>query len=124
MLAAAALGLSHLRPHLYGMRHGGVSDDLLSQRRSQEQVYRRGRWAVPSSMRRYAKETALLRELQGVHPDVYAFGDLVARSFSLLIERGFAGAGLQRLIPASLLAAIMGGPSQPRRVRRRPASRS
>ena len=124
MLAAAALGLSHLRPHLYGMRHGGVSDDLLSQRRSQEQVYRRGRWAVPSSMRRYAKETALLRELQGVHPDVYAFGDLVAQSFSLLIERGFAGAGLQRLIPASLLAAIMGGPSQPRRVRRRPASRS
>eukprot|EP00959_Pyramimonas_sp_CCMP1952_P090901 1902991-Pyramimonas_sp.AAC.1 len=64
-LAATALGINHLRPHLHGMRHGGVSDDLLTQRRSMEQVFRRGRWAVISSMRRYAKETALLRELQG-----------------------------------------------------------
>eukprot|EP00959_Pyramimonas_sp_CCMP1952_P156245 3267911-Pyramimonas_sp.AAC.1 len=52
-------------------------------------------------MRRCAKETALLRELQGVHPDVYAFGDLVAQHFCLLVEKGFLGARLQQLIPAS-----------------------
>ena len=124
-LAAAALGISHLRPHLYGLRHGGVSDDLLSQRRSQEQTFRRGRWAVMSSMRRYAKETALLRELQGVHPDVYAFGALVEQNFCLLIEKGFLGAGLQLRIPASLAASVLAGPSvRATKVRKRPAASS
>ncbi|CAK0810940.1 unnamed protein product [Prorocentrum cordatum] len=76
-LAATTLGINHLRPHLYGMGHGGVSDDLLTQRRSMERVFRRGRWAVMSSMRRCAKEAALLRELQGGAEDVYAVGHLV-----------------------------------------------
>jgi len=122
-LAAATLGISKLRPHLYGLRHGGVSDDLLSQRRTQEQVFRRGRWAVPSSMRRYAKETALLRELEGVHPDVYALGHLVAHNFCLLLENGFIGANLQHLVPARLAAALLAASPTGHTAMRRPASR-
>ena len=122
-LAAATLGISKLRPHLCGLRHGWMSDDLLSQRRTQEQVFRRGRWTVPSSMRLYAKETALLRELDRVHPDVYALGDLVAQNFCLLLVKGFVGANLQHLVPAQLAAALLAVSPTGRTAMRRPASR-
>jgi len=78
---------------------------------------------VPSSMRRYAKETALLRELEGVHPDVYTLGDLVAQNFCLLLEKGFIGANLQHLVPARLAAALLAASPTGHTAMRRPASR-
>ncbi|CAK0840721.1 unnamed protein product, partial [Prorocentrum cordatum] len=52
--------------------------------------------------------------------DAHAFGDLVAQNFCLPVEKGFLGAKLQQLIPASLAAAVLSGPdSKPRRVRTR-----
>ncbi|CAK0822815.1 unnamed protein product, partial [Prorocentrum cordatum] len=116
-LAATALGINHLRPHLYGMRHGGVSDDLLTQRRSMEQVFRRGRWAVMSSTRRCAKETALLRELQGAAEDVYALGHLVEGRFCELLEMGFIKSGCLAQVPSRLAEAMqLGAPARGRRV--------
>ena len=41
--ACRALKLSSLKPHLYSLRHGGASDDLLTGRRSPVEVQRRGR---------------------------------------------------------------------------------
>ncbi len=70
------LRLDRLRPHLYSLRHGGASEDMLSGRRTAEQVQRRGRWAVASSMKRYAKEPKLLAELQHVSTDAFIFGQL------------------------------------------------
>ncbi|CAK0872053.1 unnamed protein product [Prorocentrum cordatum] len=42
---------------------------------------RRGRWATVASLRRYGKETRLLREAAKVDPDVLLFGEIVERNF-------------------------------------------
>ncbi|CAK0810621.1 unnamed protein product [Prorocentrum cordatum] len=116
-LAATTLGINHLRPHLFRMRHGGVSYDLLTQRRSMERVCRRGRWAVMSSMRRYAKETALLRELQDGAEGVYAFGHLVEGRFCELLEMGFLRNWCLAQVPSQLVEAMqLCGPARGRRV--------
>eukprot|EP00959_Pyramimonas_sp_CCMP1952_P406088 8510668-Pyramimonas_sp.AAC.1 len=44
--ACRAMRLSTWKPHLYSLRHGGASDDLLTGRRSPTEVQKRGRWAV------------------------------------------------------------------------------
>ncbi|CAK0838119.1 unnamed protein product [Prorocentrum cordatum] len=122
-MAADALGIFQLRNHLCGMRCGGASDALPAQRRAQEQVFRRGRWAAPSSTRRCATETALLRELEGARPGVCALGDLVGRSFCLVLEKGLAGARSMRQVPAKFAAtAVAGSPVGLGRTRRRPAA--
>ena len=73
-------------------------------------------------MRRHAKETALLRELEGIHPDVYALGDLVGQNFCLLLEKGFTGANLQHLVPTRLAATLLSGvQAKQKRVMKRPA---
>ncbi|CAK0824461.1 unnamed protein product [Prorocentrum cordatum] len=86
--ACHALGLMHLQPHLYSLRHGGASEDLLSGARTPEQVMRRGRWATVASLRRYGKETRLLREAAKVDPDVLLFGEIVERNFLDVLRGG------------------------------------
>jgi hypothetical protein len=68
--AWTALRLEPLSPSLYGLRHGGASEDLLHRLRTPEAVKRRGRWASDESLRRYGKETRLLSELAKLPADV------------------------------------------------------
>ena len=42
---------------------------------------RRGRWVSDSSLRRYGKESRLLKELQKIHPNVLNFGRFVMEHF-------------------------------------------
>ena len=122
--ACQALRLSSLRPHLYSLRHGGASDDLLTGRRSPLEVQRRGRWAVASSMRRYGKEGSLLDEMARVNAEVFAFGALVEANFSALLEHGFSRMNLYGQVPATVLPTL--GPMTAgvsRRGRKRPAAR-
>ena len=75
--ACASLGLQHLSPCRYSLRHGGASDDLLTLRRDLAAVKKRGRWASDSSLKRYTKEIRLLAELHKVPKPVIAYGELV-----------------------------------------------
>jgi hypothetical protein len=68
--ACASLRLEPLSPSLYGLRHGGASEDLLHRLRTPEAVKLRGRWASDESLRRYGKETRLLSELAKLPADV------------------------------------------------------
>ena len=75
------LGLDVLNPSRYALRHGGASEDLLSRRRSVPEVKRRGRWVSDVSLKRYGKETRLLKELLKVHANVLDFGRYVMEHF-------------------------------------------
>ena len=57
-------GLGGLGASLYSNRHGGASEDVLTQARSLAGVKARGRWRTDSSLRRYGKEAKLLQELR------------------------------------------------------------
>ena len=67
-LACLSLGLSHLKPCRYALRHGGASDDLPTRRREHLAVKRRGGWATNASLKRYGKETRLLKEIGRIPP--------------------------------------------------------
>ena len=86
--AANDLGLDKISNHLYALRHGGASDDLLSGRRSLEAIQKRGRWASPASLKRYTKETRLLHEMSKVNKHVFEYGMLVQAHFSDVLTRG------------------------------------
>jgi hypothetical protein len=106
--AVAALGLERLRPHLYSLRHGGASEDILVGRRTPEQVQRRGRWAAPSSMKRYAKESKLLAELQFLPQHTFEFGKLVEANFVDTLAGALRDTGhpLRRQLPPVLLPVV------------------
>ena len=86
--AAYDLGLHKISNHLYGLRHGGASDDLLSGRRSIEAIQKRGRWASPASLKRYTKETRLLHEMAKIDKSVFEYGVKVQENFSDVLSRG------------------------------------
>ena len=71
---ADRLQLQRLHPCRYSLRHGGASEDLLSQVRDVAAVKRRGRWRQDDSLRRYGKETKLLSELGKVPPATLQLG--------------------------------------------------
>ncbi len=74
-LAAVDLcNMRHLRPCLYGLRHGGASEDYLRHRRNLEDIQRRGRWRTQASVRRYTKEAKLLVELHKVDNRIIQYG--------------------------------------------------
>ena len=76
--AAAAMKLERLHPVRYAMRHGGASDDLLAKRRQLPEVMRRGRWRTDASLRRYAKETRILDEVNKLPRPTLEFGARVS----------------------------------------------
>jgi len=78
------LGLEALQPCRYGLRHGGASDDLLTQRRCLAQVKKRGHWRTEASLRRYGKETRILAEVRKVAPSVIAYGAQVLENLKEL----------------------------------------
>ncbi|CAK0846173.1 unnamed protein product [Prorocentrum cordatum] len=88
--ACRELSLERLRPHLYSLRHGGASDDMLSQRRSLPEIQRRGRWRSAKSLNRYTKETKLLDELAWIPPAALELGAFVEDNLMALL---FCGAG-------------------------------
>ena len=112
--AAKHLSLSRLRPHLYSLRHGGASEDIIRGLRTPEQVQRRGRWGHSSSMKRYAKESKLLAELHWVPAATLSFGKLVEANFRSVIEGALAGGPhpLRAQVPAALAGLVGAGPSQ------------
>ena len=79
--AVSALGLGGLSDHLYSLRHGGASYDLLMQRRTLLAIRERGRWMSDASLRRYAKATLLQRETNKVPVAVLEFGAAVEGHF-------------------------------------------
>ena len=85
--AAAELQLTHLGITLYGLRHGGVSHDILHRLRTPLEAKLRMRVASDSTLKRYAKQTRVVSELGRAPPLVVAFGNRV----SALLAAVFAG---------------------------------
>ena len=84
-IAWTDLQLSPLNPSLYGLRHGGASEDLLHRLRTPEAVKRRGRWASDESLKRYGKETRLLSELAKLPADVLSKARVANESIAELL---------------------------------------
>ena len=61
----------------YSLRHAGASHDLLSQRRTYEQVRARGRWKTEQSVRRYGKPAMTMRALGRMDPKIIEYGKAV-----------------------------------------------
>ena len=76
-LAVKRLCLEPPRPSRYGLKHGGVSHDLVTKVRSEDQAKRRGRWRTDTPRRRYAEETRLLSELSKIPALVIEYGAFV-----------------------------------------------
>lgn len=83
---AKRMGLDRVGVARYSLRHRGASNDILTKRRSLKNVMRRGRWQTDQSLRRYAKETRLLAEINKVNPDVMAIGGRVARRLGDILD--------------------------------------
>ena len=91
--AAAATGLSILKPVLYSLRHGGASFDTLFQKRPLPEVKSRGRWRADSSLRRYQKAAPAQQQLCLMPDNVIAhaknseaaLGDLLNQHLSDLL---------------------------------------
>ncbi|CAK0857379.1 unnamed protein product, partial [Prorocentrum cordatum] len=84
--ACRELSLERLRPHLYSLRHGGASGDMLSQRRSLPEIQRRGRRRSAKSLNRHTKETKLLDELAWIPPAALELGAFVEDNLMALVE--------------------------------------
>ena len=103
---AEGLGLGPFDPHPYQLRHGGASEDLASQRRTPEQVMRRGRWSTTASLKRYGKETKLLRVINQISPSVFDFGSEVLQHFSHAIQNGVGSMCNQIAMPVLLESSV------------------
>ncbi|CAK0883906.1 unnamed protein product [Prorocentrum cordatum] len=86
---AEGLGLGPLDPRPYQLRRGGASEDLASQRRTPEQVMRRGRWATAAtSLKRCGKETKLSRVISQISHSVFSIGSEMPQDFSRALRSG------------------------------------
>ena len=81
---ASKLGLGPLGPSLYALRRGGASEDLLGGRRGALKVKLRGRRRSDPSLRRYGKQTRLLRQLGFVPGATLSYGELVSRDLEAI----------------------------------------
>ena len=77
----------------YGLRHAGASNDLLSGKRTREEVKARAGWKTDSSMSRYTKETHALKALNRVPPKVIEYGTFVKANLPAILS------GQVRLLP-------------------------
>jgi hypothetical protein len=71
--AARVLGLSDVV--LYMLRHGGASEDLLAQRRTEAETMARGHWVTSSSVRRYAERAQLQKTLNQMSEPGRRYGE-------------------------------------------------
>jgi len=92
--AVELLSLDNPRPHLYSLRHGGASRDLLTETRTMAEVKLRGRWQTDKSLRRYGKATRLQAAIAALPAGIFAYGEHVVENLgSLLIEAHRRGPG-------------------------------
>ena len=61
--ASAAAGLKEFALSIYQTRHGGASQDAVTQRREMDRIQRRGRWQSKRSVKRYEKHGRLQKLL-------------------------------------------------------------
>ena len=111
--ASKELALDRLSDHLYSLRHGGASHDLLFRRRDLSAVKERGRWMTDASLKRYGKATLLQREINRVPAGVLDFSLLVEQHFCDLLRASVSGQGLPLQVPIVV-------PGQSRKKRGRP----
>ena len=88
--AARLSGVDTLDPVAYSLRHGGASDDCLSNRRHILAIKCRGRWRSDSSLRRYQKAAVAQKELSRLSADTLHFGRLVDRHLASLLNNKMA----------------------------------
>ena len=81
---ASKLGLGPLGPSLDALRRGGASEDLLGGSRGALDVKLRGRRRSDPSLRRYGKQTRLLRQLGFVPGATLSYGELVSRDLEAI----------------------------------------
>ncbi|CAK0866303.1 unnamed protein product [Prorocentrum cordatum] len=103
---AEGLGLGPFDPHPYQPRLGGASEDLATQRRTPEQVIRRGRWATAASLKRYGMETKLLRVINQISPSVFSFESEVLHHFSQGLRTGVGPRRGQLPVPVLLGSGV------------------
>jgi hypothetical protein len=84
--ACSVLRLEPLHPHIYSLRHGGASEDLLAKRRTLAEVKHRGRWVTDASLSRYSKPAHLQAVLAKVPPHVLRLGMAVMRDFPAALQ--------------------------------------
>lgn len=84
--AVKYLQLEPLGVSMYTLRHGGASYDIISQRKTMDEVKQRGRWSADSSLRRYVKTARIQSELHKIHPKVIEFGRMVLNNLPELLN--------------------------------------
>ena len=80
------LGLGPAGHHPYSRRHGVVSHDRLHRRYSLQEAQRRGRLISQTSLRRYAKETRLLSEMNKLNPALVSTAQKVETNFAAVLS--------------------------------------
>ena len=70
----------------YGLRHAGASNDLLSGKRTREEVKARAGWKTDSSMSRYTKETHALKALHRIPAQVTEYGTYVKKNLPAILS--------------------------------------
>jgi hypothetical protein len=70
--SALRVGVTDLKPYLYGLRHGGASFDRATQARPALEVKLRGRWTTDASVRRYEKHGRVAEQLHRLGDEVMA----------------------------------------------------
>ena len=104
--AVERLEAGKVQAHLYGLRHGGASHDLLTRRRTLLEVKFRGRWSSDTSLKRYAKATRLQKEMEKLPPQCVALGNTVERNFARMITARARGLPLPVAVPVRLAAPL------------------
>ncbi|CAK0834679.1 unnamed protein product, partial [Prorocentrum cordatum] len=96
--AAAALGLE-IELILYSLRHGGASDDLLSLRRTTNEVKDRGRWRTDQIPLRFAKRARMQQRIASLGQIIVEFNEQVDWQMNDLILQTTASGVFPRLAP-------------------------
>ena len=104
--AVERLDAGGVQAHLYGLRHGGASHDLLTRRRTLLEVKFRGRWSSDTSLKRYAKATRLQKEMEKLPLHCVALGNATERNFARMITARARGLPLPVAVPARLVAPL------------------
>ena len=100
------LEATHLQAHLYGLRHGGASHDLLSRRHTLLDVKHKGRSATDGSLKRYAMATRLQKEMDKLPQEVLALGNDVKDHFAEMITSTVRGLPLPIAVPVRRAAPL------------------
>ena len=85
--ACSTLGLDVLEPCRYSLRHAAASHELLNGIRPLTEIKKRGDWRSDASVRRYAKDTLILRELERMPQATVVFGRQVADHLPMIFHR-------------------------------------